>query len=92
MNEVIKLLKKNKTVFNMCLWINVYINYLYYTIFMTIFSIFPLQKNRILFVSYYGKGYGDNGKYIANALINDEILFGSNINIDIKDNEFYITK
>ena len=29
---------------------------------------------------------------IANALINDEILFGSNINIDIKDNEFYITK
>lgn len=27
MNEVIKLLKKNKTVFNMCLWINVYINY-----------------------------------------------------------------
>lgn len=71
MNEVIKLLKKNKTVFNMCLWINVYINYLYYTIFMTIFSIFPLKKNRILFVSYYGKGYGDNGKYIANALIND---------------------
>ena len=29
---------------------------------------------------------------IANALINDEILFGSNINIDIKDNKFYITK
>ena len=30
---------------------------------------------------------------IANALINDEIVFGSNVNIDIKNNgEFYITK
>ena len=29
---------------------------------------------------------------IANALINDEISFGSNINIDIKDNKFYIKK
>ena len=30
---------------------------------------------------------------IANALINDEIVFGSNVNIDVKNNgEFYITK
>ena len=30
---------------------------------------------------------------IANALINDEILFGSNVNIDVNNNgEFYITK
>ena len=29
---------------------------------------------------------------IANALINDEIVFGSNINIDINNNEFYIKK
>ena len=29
---------------------------------------------------------------IANALINDEIVFGSNINIDVKNNNFYIKK
>ena len=29
---------------------------------------------------------------IANAIINEEILFGSNINIDFKDGEFYIKK
>ncbi len=29
---------------------------------------------------------------IANSLIKDEIIFGSNINIDVKDNKFYIKK
>ena len=29
---------------------------------------------------------------IANALINDEIIFGSNINIDVENNNFYIKK
>lgn len=29
---------------------------------------------------------------IANALINDEVIFGSNINIDVSNNEFYIKR
>ena len=32
-------------------------------------ALFPIKKNKIVFVSYYGKGYGDNPKYIAEALL-----------------------
>ena len=35
------------------------------------FSLFlPIKKNRILFCSFYGRGYGDNPKYICEALRN----------------------
>lgn len=30
----------------------------------------PIKKNRILFCSFYGRGYGDNPKYICEALRN----------------------
>ncbi len=29
----------------------------------------PIKKNKVVFQSYYGRGYGDNPKYIAEALI-----------------------
>ncbi len=29
----------------------------------------PIQKNKIVFVSYYGRGYSDNPKYVAEALL-----------------------
>jgi len=64
--------KKNKIIFNMCSWIKTYINFWYYTIFMYIFRVFPIKNNRILFVSYYGKGYGDNAKYISNELLKEK--------------------
>ena len=32
-------------------------------------AFFPLNKNKIIFSSYYGRGYGDNPKYIAETLI-----------------------
>lgn len=37
--------------------------------FWIICRIFPIKKNKIVFQSYYGRGYGDNPKYIAEALI-----------------------
>ncbi len=30
--------------------------------------IFKIKKNKIVFVSFYGKGFGDSGKYICNEL------------------------
>lgn len=72
MNKIVKIIKKNKKVYNICLWIFVYIKAIHFTVFMKLFSIFPIKNNRILFVSYYGKGYGDNGKYIGNELLKNK--------------------
>lgn len=36
-----------------------------------LFRILPIQKNKIVFVSYYGRGYSDNPKYIAEQLLAD---------------------
>ncbi len=33
--------------------------------------IHPIQKNKIVITSYFGKGYGDNGKYIVEELLRD---------------------
>jgi len=40
------------------------ISFLYY-----IFRVFPVQKNKIVFCNYVGKGYGCNPKYIAEELL-----------------------
>lgn len=38
---------------------------------LTVFSVFPIKKNKVVFSNYFGKGgYGCNPKYIAEALIN----------------------
>ena len=37
-------------------------------LFCSLFYLFPIKKNKILFSSFYGRGYGDNLKYIAEAL------------------------
>ena len=34
-----------------------------------IFRIFPIKNNKIVVCNYYGKGYGDNAKYIVNYLL-----------------------
>lgn len=34
-----------------------------------LFRILPVKKNKIVFVSYYGRGYSDSPKYIAEALL-----------------------
>ena len=40
-----------------------------YRCLMILFSVFPIKKNLIVISSYYGKGYGDSGKYIAEELL-----------------------
>lgn len=40
-----------------------------FTMIIYSFRIFPIKKNKILFVNYYGKGYGDNAKYICEQLL-----------------------
>ncbi|GEN57843.1 hypothetical protein GCM10012290_23870 [Halolactibacillus alkaliphilus] len=37
--------------------------------FSTLFFILPIKKNKIIICNYFGKGYGDNGKYIAEEII-----------------------
>jgi CDP-glycerol glycerophosphotransferase len=39
-------------------------------IFNTIAFLLPVDKRKIAFINYYGKGYGDNPKYIAQYIIN----------------------
>ncbi len=34
-----------------------------------LFWIFPIKSNRIFITGYYGKGYGDSGKYIVDELL-----------------------
>ena len=38
-------------------------------ILFIIFRIFPIKNNKIVVCNYYGKGYGDNAKYIVNFLL-----------------------
>ena len=39
---------------------------------LLLFRIFPIKKNRILFVNFSGKGYGDSPKYIADIFLRDK--------------------
>lgn len=55
-------------------------NYLIYLLnslrngnFFYFFWLFPIKKNKIVVCNYYGKGYGDNAKYIINELIKEKI-------------------
>ncbi|MBD3107141.1 CDP-glycerol glycerophosphotransferase family protein [Bacillus sp. AGMB 02131] len=38
--------------------------------FFYFFWLFPIQKNKIVIYNYTGKGYGDNGKYLIEEIIN----------------------
>lgn len=40
-----------------------------YHFLMLFFSIFPVNKRLIVISNYYGKGFGDSGKYIAQELL-----------------------
>jgi CDP-glycerol glycerophosphotransferase len=45
------------------------LNYL----FGSLFNLMPIEKRKIVICSYLGKGYGDNGKYIAEEIIKQEL-------------------
>ena len=39
-----------------------------YAIIMIVFRVFPINDNKVVVVNYFGKGYGDNAKYILEKL------------------------
>lgn len=39
-----------------------------------VFRIFRIRNNRVIFLNYYGRGYGDSCKYIAEELLKNENL------------------
>lgn len=45
---------------------------IYTFLLLGLFRLFPISKNKILIVSYFGKGFGDNGKYIVEELLKNE--------------------
>lgn len=46
-----------------------FIRIFYDRFFSLLFYFAPIKQNKIVFNSNYGKGYGDNGKYIVEALL-----------------------
>ncbi len=45
--------------------------FIWYRIIGSFFRLLPIKKNKIVFMNFFGKGYGDNPKYIADSLIED---------------------
>lgn len=45
-----------------------YVYHLCISMIYYIFRIFPIRKNKVVIVSYYGQGFGDNAKAIANEM------------------------
>lgn len=43
--------------------------YLWYKYLGAFFRLLPIKKNRIIFENFFGKGYGDNPKYISDELL-----------------------
>lgn len=48
-----------------------FIVYVWYRYISAIFRIFPIKNNRILFSNFFGKGYGESPKYIAEEILNN---------------------
>lgn len=54
-------------------------------------SLLPIKQNRIVFINFDGKGFGDNPKYICEELLRrdidlDLIWLTNNLDIDVPDN------
>ena len=45
-----------------------YIAFFFISLFYKLFWIFKIKNNKVVVVSFFGKGYGDSGKYICNEL------------------------
>lgn len=71
-------LKKNKSL--LCLSKNIYFLFEYIKRLLSMiiscsFLITPIKKNKIVVCNYFGKGYGDNGKYIINEILNQKLNY-----------------
>lgn len=68
-NKIKKLIKKSNNLY--CIFNFIYENLkkTYEGFFSLFFGFLPIDDQKIVFINYYGRGYGDNGKYIANELL-----------------------
>ena len=81
MNKIVSIIKDNKSLFKIAEKIidivrwskDNTINRMYWYFY----SKRPIEKNKIVICSYYGKGYSDNGKYIVNEILR------RNLDVDI---------
>lgn len=63
------IIKKSKIIYRICSIFYLSFQWLYYRTFLFFFSIFKIDNKKVMIISYYGKGYGDSGKYIADELL-----------------------
>ena len=56
-------------------WIRIFIHDSKYFIYSRIFKYAKIQKNKIIFNNFNGKGYGDSPKYIANEIIKQRLPY-----------------
>lgn len=48
---------------------------IYHQILILLFKPLPIQRNKIVFNSYYGRGYSDNQKYIADEILRRKLPY-----------------
>lgn len=72
MNKMIINIKKKNKIYMIFLWSKLIIFYLYYSIILSLFSNKIINNKKVMIINYYGKGYGDMGKYICNELLKDD--------------------
>lgn len=62
-------LKKIQCVYIVVRFIVLLLKTIYFSVFTLIFRVFPINNKKIMIVSYYGKSYGDSGKYIVEEIL-----------------------
>ena len=61
-------ISKYPVIFNSISFVKLHLIGFYYRFFMLLFSLFSINNSKVIIISYSGKGYSDNGKYIAEEL------------------------
>lgn len=58
------------------------------SVYYRVFGLFPIKKNKIVFMRHKGKGFGDHGKYIALELLRQNMPFELVWVVDDMEDEF----
>lgn len=64
-----KNLKKIPCIYHFFLFLYIRLKIVFEFSVSIIFLIFPINNKKIVFISFHGKGFGDNGKYIVNEIL-----------------------
>lgn len=77
MKEKIKnALYRKQTLYKIVKYLYILIKCLFYSLISLLyymFRVYPINNRKIVFCSYFGNGYGDNPKYIAEEIINQKL-------------------